>query len=338
VGRASPTNGIGGFVFSAGSDSFNILVRALQTQGRIDILSRPQLQTTDNQTATINIGQQIPYIGASTVTATGIISNTIERTIVGVNLQVTPHISPDGTVMMRVTPQVSSPVPTQVSLGNGTTAVAFNVQQVDTTVTAEDGQTVVIGGMISRSQQRNENKVPWLGDLPYLGSLFRYRTETKGKVELLVIMTPHIVRCRADADRIAAAESARMDWIMGNVRSIHETTGMEPFIHARDGDNDHIPGVAPVPSILPPDWSAPEVKPTTPETLPKPKAGAPATAPKQGAAAPAPTVPADTAPVQPAAGVVTIPEPVPPANTDPIAAEPRKEKSGWSLWNAFRRN
>jgi type II secretory pathway component GspD/PulD (secretin) len=338
VGRASPTSGIGGFVFSAGSDSFNILVRALQTQGRIDILSRPQLQTTDNQTATINIGQQIPYIGSTTITATGLVTNSVDRTIVGVNLQVTPHISPDGTVMMRVTPQISSPVPTQVSLGNGILATAFNVQQVDTTVTAEDGQTVVIGGMISKTQQRNENKVPWLGDLPYLGSLFRYRTETKGKVELLVIMTPHIVRCRADADRVAAAESARMAWIRGNVRSIHETTGMDPIIHARDNDNDRIPGVTPVPSILPPDWSAPEVKPTPPEILPKPKPGAPAATPMQGAAAPVPAAPADSAPVQPATGVVTLGAPAPPANTDPVAAEPRKEKSGWSLWNPFRRN
>jgi len=335
VGRASPTSGIGGFVFSAGSDSFNILVRALQTQGRIDILSRPQLQTTDNQTATINIGQQIPYIGASTVTATGVISNTIERTIVGVNLQVTPHISPDGTVMMRVTPQISSPVPTQVSLGNGTTAVAFNVQQVDTTVTAEDGQTVVIGGLISKNQQRNENKVPWLGDLPYIGTLFRYRTETKNKTELLVIMTPHIVRCRADADRIANAEAARMDWIMGNVRSVHETTGMEPIIHARDADHEHIPNLAPAPTILPPDWNAPQTQPTAPETLPKPKPATPAPAPKQGAAGPAP---ADAATVQQTNGVVALPAATQPAAGDATVPEPRKEKSGWSLWNVFRRD
>jgi type II secretion system protein D len=330
VGRASPTSGVGGFVFSAGSDAFNILVRALQTQGRIDILSRPQLQATDNQTSTINIGQQIPYIGGTAVTATGVITNTIDRTIVGVNLQVTPHISPDGTVMMRVTPQVSSPVATQVSLGNGTTAIAFNVQQVDTTVTAEDGQTVVIGGLITSNDTRAENKVPWLGDLPYIGTLFRYRTETKTKSEILVIMTPHIIRCRADADRVAAVEADRMHWIREHVRGVHETTGMEPYFRSRDEEGHE---------ILPHGWFTPEVKPApgpnappANEALPKPRQQLPtpqAPGATQGAwSPPAPNtgtpgtlLPAD---VQQAA-----------QPADPSAADSNKEKAGWSL---FRQN
>src|SRR5262249_26412463 len=174
VGRADAA-GLSGFVFSAASDSFNLLVRALKTQGRVDILSRPQVMTLDNQTATINIGQQIPYLASSTLTATGVAQQNIERVIVGVNLTVTPRISPDGTVLMRVTPSVSSVAPNQENLGNGILSPIFNVQQVDTTVQASDGETVAIGGLITKNENKTENKIPVLGDLPFLGALFRYR-------------------------------------------------------------------------------------------------------------------------------------------------------------------
>src|SRR5205814_10651215 len=106
VGRSN-ANGVGGFVFSAASNTFNLLIRALKTQGRIDILSRPQVQTTDNQTAYLNIGQDIPYVSATTIVGGGLASNTVTYRSVGVILQVTPRISPDGTVIMRVIPEVS---------------------------------------------------------------------------------------------------------------------------------------------------------------------------------------------------------------------------------------
>src|SRR5262249_28095101 len=108
VGRSSTTNGVGGFVFSAASDSFTLLIRALKVQQRLDILSRPQVMTLDNQTATINIGQSVPYLGDSTVTATGLATQSVLRASIGVNLAVTPKINPDGSVVMRVTPEISS--------------------------------------------------------------------------------------------------------------------------------------------------------------------------------------------------------------------------------------
>ena len=181
VGRVSPTSGIGGFVFSAQSDAFNLLIRALKTQGRMDILSRPQVMTLDEQSASVLVGQSVPYITSTNVTATGLLSNGVSYRNVGVELQVTPRIGPDGKVLMRVEPSVSSVANTSISLGNGVTAVAFNVQDVTTTVTAQDGETVAIGGLISRSDIKNENKVPWLGDLPFLGAAFRYRTQVKAK-------------------------------------------------------------------------------------------------------------------------------------------------------------
>ena len=73
---------------------------------------------------------------------------------------------------------------------------------------AQDGETVAIGGMIQKRDSKTENKYPWLGDLPYVGSLFRYRTQSKAKTELLVILTPHVVRCPRDAERLLAEEGA----------------------------------------------------------------------------------------------------------------------------------
>jgi general secretion pathway protein D len=221
TGRVSPTSNIGGFVFSAGSNTVNVLVRALATQGRIEVVSRPQVMTLDNQTAYINIGQDIPIVSGSNVTATGVISNNIVRRQVGVQLTVTPKIMPDGRVLMRVIPEVSSVVPTPVDLGNGSLGTALNIQRVETTVVSGDGETVVLGGMISRSDAKTENRIPFFGDLPYLGVLFRYRTQQKKKVELLVIMTPHVIRCAADAEFIWGTESQKLDLNMADVLKLH---------------------------------------------------------------------------------------------------------------------
>jgi len=198
VGRVSPSNSIGGFVFSAASDSFNLLIRALKTQGRLDVLSRPQVMALDGQTALINVGREVPIVTSSNVTATGVISNNIDRRQVGVILQVTPRITPDGRVLMRVIPEVSSVDPVPVNLGNGQLGTSLNIQHIETTVTASDGETVALGGLITRADAKNENRIPWLGDLPGVGALFRFRTQTKARSELLVVLTPHVAGTHPD--------------------------------------------------------------------------------------------------------------------------------------------
>jgi general secretion pathway protein D len=232
VGRVSPTSNIGGFVFSAAGDSVNLLVRALRIQGRIEVLSRPQVMTLDNQTALINVGQEIPIVTSSNVTATGIVTSNIDRRTVGVILQVTPKITPDGRVLMRVVPEISSVVPTPVDLGNGQIGTALNIQHLETTITAYDGETVALGGLISKRDNRNENKIPWFGDLPYVGAAFRYRTQAKSKTELLVILTPHIVRSRADAEKLLSDEARKMDWTLPDVLKIHGSNSLDrPFMN-----------------------------------------------------------------------------------------------------------
>jgi type II secretion system protein D len=331
LGRVSPTAGVGGFVFSMQSDAFNLLVRALKTQGRIDILSRPQIMTLDNQTASLLIGQNFPVITSTNITSTGLVSNGITYVDVGVSLSVTPKISPDGKVLMRVTPVVSSVAPTTVSIGNGATATAFNTQQLATTVIANDGETVVLGGLLMKRDQKTENKIPWLGDLPGVGVLFRSRFQTKHKDELVVILTPHIIRSALEADRIVAEEGRRMDWILGNVLSIHGTSGMAPLLPpgTPGAATLNLPNApAPAPR-LPGDM---EEVPTLPAPTPVPaETPKPADAPAAQSPPPPPPQATSSAPVTPVIATVA-----PPATANGSAAPASSGKES-SRWNLFRR-
>jgi type II secretion system protein D len=252
VGRTSSLNpgGPGGLVLSAGSDSFNILVRALKTQGRLDILSTTKVMTVDNQSAGILVGSSVPYITGSTVSTLGTVTNSVAYRNVGVQMTVTPKISPDGKVIMRVLPEVSKiDTATAVSIGNGTTAVAFDVQNVETTVLAQDGETVAIGGLIQKTDIKNETKVPWLGDLPGVGTLFRYRTQSKSKQELIVILTPHIVRNRLERQQILCDDSRRMNWCLGDVEKMYGPLGLENCPPA--GCGHAVDGALPTHPVMP---------------------------------------------------------------------------------------
>ncbi len=220
VGR-SGSSGVGGFVLSAASDTFSLLIRALKSQGRVDVLSAPQLTLTDNQTGFFQVGQQFPRVTSSTIAIGGLAQQGIEYVDTGVVLRVTPRISPEGRVLMRVEPSITSPSNTNVSIGNGLTAVAIDTQTVETTVQASDGETVVLGGLIRKTDSKQENKIPFFGDLPWVGAAFRYRTQQLERRELIFIMTPHIVRSEADMARILAEEAKKMSWSLKDVDALH---------------------------------------------------------------------------------------------------------------------
>ncbi len=222
VGRISTTGvGAGGFVLSAASDTFSLLIRALKAQGRVDVLSEPQLTLTDNQTGFFQVGQQFPRITGSTVTGTGLVTQNVEYISTGVVLRITPRISPEGRVLMRVEPQISSPSASNISLGNGVTATPIDTQTVETTVQASSGETVVLGGLIRKSDVKLENKIPWFGDLPWVGAAFRYRTQQSERRELIFIMTPHIIRSEADMARVVSEAAKNMSWDLKQVDKIH---------------------------------------------------------------------------------------------------------------------
>ncbi len=190
--------GLGGFTFTITGRDFNFLFRTLQSQGALNVLSRPQIVAMDNQEAKIEITNDVPYVSGTSTSDAGQITTTVQRQDIGIKLDVTPQINPDGFVRMKVTQEVSDFADTSVPVGPGLTAPVFFKRVADTTVTVKDNETVVIGGLITARDEVRETKIPVLGDIPGVGLLFSNRTHSNRRTELLVIMTPTILRTVED--------------------------------------------------------------------------------------------------------------------------------------------
>lgn len=203
LGAAASSGGLGGFSFTVTGEDFNFLVRALQSDSKLEVLQRPMIMCQDNQEASIIVGQSVPFLRGTQVTDNGQVTSQIEYEDIGVQLDVKPHINPDGFVYLEVKPEISQITPSTIDVGNGIRAPIFAKRNAETTVVVKDGETVVIGGLITTSDQDQESKVPVLGDLPGIGVLFRTTTRTKTKTELLIVLTPRVVRTVEDARRMS---------------------------------------------------------------------------------------------------------------------------------------
>ncbi|MGO8764198.1 MAG: type II secretion system protein GspD [Limisphaerales bacterium] len=185
----------GGLYQVLGSD-FQATVRAIAQTGKAQVLSRPSILARDGQPATILVGQKVPLVtGLSyqSVGANTVPINNITYTPVGIQLDVTPYIS-ENYVEMIVTPQDSEVDPTQTEpIGGGVNAPVIDTRAADTVVVTPDGQTVVIGGLMENDKSSSSSKVPLLGDIPVLGALFRSKSSSDAKTELMIFLTPHIV-------------------------------------------------------------------------------------------------------------------------------------------------
>ena len=176
-------------------NDFQATLRAIAQAGKAQLLSRPSILARDRQPAQIVIGQSVPLITGVNFTTFGNQINTVTYTEVGIILKVTPFITPDGMVEMMVSPQTSSLDPTlSIPISTGVSAPVIDIRSADTVVSTPDAQTVVIGGLMSTDKASSENKIPFLGDIPVLGNLFKRSTKSATKSELLIFLTPHIVR------------------------------------------------------------------------------------------------------------------------------------------------
>ncbi|MFO8014439.1 MAG: secretin N-terminal domain-containing protein [Phycisphaerae bacterium] len=200
-----------GFTVSVTGGDANFLLRAIEAQGRVEILSRPQVLATDNQLATINIGQRVPFITNSRITEDGTTINTIQYEDVGIILNVTPRITPDGFVRMEVNPEISSIDDSTVPISENVNAIIVNSRSAETTVTVQDGHTIVVGGLIRTTDRDRVNKVPVLGDVPLLGNLFRSTRKVKERTELLIILTPTVLQNTGDVDAQTEREVQRLN-------------------------------------------------------------------------------------------------------------------------------
>lgn len=226
LGRQNGNLGFGGFVFSAQSDAVSILLRALAARRTLHVLSRPQVRTTHNNLARVNVGQSVPVVNGVTVSQLGQANPQIIRQDTGITLEVTPRITPDGIIAMKVFASKSGLAGTDVPVfvnsdGSTINSPIINQSIADTTVNVPNGQTIVIGGMITKSDQSLERKVPWLGDLPIVGRAFRYDSTTISRTELLIFLTPRVILSDLDSELIKQVESERLHFIESEAEEIH---------------------------------------------------------------------------------------------------------------------
>jgi len=184
----------GGLVATTVFDNKNLsaTVGALESIGKVEVLSRPYILASDNQPSSIIVGNEVPFVISSLTTDTGQQVNTIQYQSIGIILNVTAHINGEGLVIMDVGPQVSAVTGQTIPITAGVNAPVFSQRQAQSRVAIRDGQTVVIGGMMQDNKTDTETGIPGLRRIPGLGMLFRRKTTDKTKTELLFFLTPHV--------------------------------------------------------------------------------------------------------------------------------------------------
>jgi general secretion pathway protein D len=256
------------------------IARALQTQADTNILSTPNLVTLDNEEARIVVGQNVPFVtGQYTNTGTGTSSpfQTIERKDVGTTLKIKPQIGENGTVRMTIY-QESSSVAGAVATGTDNAGPTTNKRSIESTITVDDGQIIVLGGLIEDNYTINRSKVPLLGDIPYLGALFRSENRTRKRSNLMVFLRPVVMRDQAASNKVSLD---RYDFIRSQQMnaqppqsSILQLNESPVLPQLRPGETSPTGVPRPLTDTAPP---APAVAPSLPASAPEP---VPASAPK----------------------------------------------------------
>ncbi len=288
LGRADLAQGFGGLVLTASNESVSVLLRALERSQRSQIISRPQVQTMDNQTAFVQVGAKVPRItgaNANGLTVTPII-NDIN---VGIIMQVTPRVSPDGAIVMQVYTERSTVGPDATGIpigvdanGNAIRSPQIPITTAQTIVLARTGQTVILGGLITKDLEEETRRVPYLADIPVLGRLFRYDQVSNKRTELLIILTPYLVTSPEQIDWINAREGQRMSWCLADLVNIHGPVAMggntaggpdsTPLIYPDLDPSGYPPGPEPYGTV--PSFPAPNA-PQSGNLLPTPATSGP---------------------------------------------------------------
>ncbi len=191
--------------------NLQVLARALEGDSGANVLSTPNLLTLDNEEARIIVGQNVPFITGSFTPTSGSATNpfqTIERKDIGLTLRVTPQVSEAGAVKLKIFQEISSVTRDKALVQSAD--IITNKRSLESTVLVDDGQIVVLGGLIQDDQQASLDKVPLLGDIPYLGSLFKYESRNLKRTNLMIFLRPVVLK----DDKAAAALTAdRYDYI-----------------------------------------------------------------------------------------------------------------------------
>lgn len=208
-GGASLTS-IGVPNLSVSSVDFNLLIRALEVQGRLEVLSRPQILVNDNEEAFIQVGEEIQLVTNVERGDNGRVSSDVEPRQLGVILNVTPSISDDNFVRLDIGPEISALTARTTQVSEDFAAPVISRRTADTTITVKDNETIIIGGLIQNRSETRKFKVPFLGDIPLLGALFNSNRDTTQKTELLIILTPRVISDQREAVQYTDEEIERL--------------------------------------------------------------------------------------------------------------------------------
>ncbi len=197
------------------------LLRAIETSNAVNIISTPHLLTSDNEEAEIIVGENVPFITGQNVTSGGNILTTIERKDVGVTLRITPQINESDHVKLKIYQEISQVSPQQPQGVNvNQQGLVTRKRSAKTTVVVKDRQTVVIGGLISSQESFSDTKVPILGDIPVIGWFFKSRKKTITKTDLLIFITPYIVKNDQDLVFLNNLRSEQLDQFKEEVGAV----------------------------------------------------------------------------------------------------------------------
>jgi type II secretion system protein D len=291
LGRVDPGLGFGGLVLSASSESVSALLRALSYKQTIHILSRPQIRTLDNRLASIQVGKRVPVVfGATANAVTGTLQPIIQYDNAGIILTVQPRITPDGMIALEAYAEKSQYEPGGQTIlstpgGSSLQSPIKDITRAEASVNVASGNTVVLGGMITSTDTVTTSKVPWLGDVPIIGQAFRYDSKSTVRTELLIFLTPRVIRDDADDEMIKQIETERIHFLVDEAESIHGPilSNKPPALEECPPDGMPTPLLLPVP---------PPSLPVPPAALPAP--ATPSAAPVSPPAAPVLPPPAMT--------------------------------------------
>jgi general secretion pathway protein D len=200
--------GIGGFASDLGGDGvFGVIINAIKRDGDSNLISTPSILTLNNREAEFLVGQNVPVTTGEVLSANN--NNpfrTIERQDVGVKLRVKPQINADGSITLVLRQEVSSVDPFSASFGE----LVFNKREIETSVLVDNGEIVVLGGLLDQTEQVTQEKVPFLGDIPWIGALFSSEQRQKDNTNLMIFIRPVIVGSADAARSISQPELERM--------------------------------------------------------------------------------------------------------------------------------
>jgi general secretion pathway protein D len=206
--------------------NFPVVLQALQSNGALDVLSTPNIMTSDNKEAEIFVGENVPYTGGTNLTSTGLSQQSIERKDTGIILKIKPQISEGEYIKLDIYQEISAVkdfgTPANPNLGS-------TKRSAKTSVVVKNTDTVIIGGLIQDTDQITESKIPLLGDIPFLGWLFKTKGTKRDKTNLLILLTPRIIKDARDMAEVSVSQKN----LFGEALKINKPLDVEQTIKAQ---------------------------------------------------------------------------------------------------------